>query len=162
MSQRHAIQEGATFHITTNTRRKIPWLTAEGIPRIVIDNLVMTRNIQRAEIFAFCILPDHMHILIRPGEQGLSKFMHSFKRNSAWHINQVIPVAEVHEPQLRNVNHFIWQKGFHDERIQSDKQRSHAWRYITENALHHGLTETIEDWPWTSLHWEHLLDPMEW
>ena len=183
MSQRHATQEG-TFHVTTNTKGKISWLTFSGVPKIIMDNLVMTRNVQHAEIFAFCILPDHMHILVRPGKKGLSKFMQSFKRNAAKDVRYCLngraekhidteyrsgdsgisawTAANADSPlRLSNTICISWQKGFHDERIQDDRQRSHAWRYITENALHHGLTENIDDWPWTSVHWEKILDPME-
>jgi REP element-mobilizing transposase RayT len=105
---------GGTFHVTTNAKQKVPWCTEKGVPEIIIDNLVMTKNLHKAEIFAFCILPDHMHLLLRPGSNGLSAFMHSFKRNSTWQINQMykpIAVAGVHEPRLRHVN---WQNGFHD------------------------------------------------
>jgi REP element-mobilizing transposase RayT len=89
MAQKHGFQHG-TFHITTNTRGKVPWCTYEGIPQILIDNLVMTRNVLKAELYAFCILPDHMHILLNPGKKGLGRFMHSFKKNSSRDIQTVM------------------------------------------------------------------------
>ncbi|MFA7682017.1 MAG: transposase [Candidatus Peribacteraceae bacterium] len=82
MTKQRILQQG-TFHVTTNTKNKLPWCTWPGVPEILIDNLVMTRNLQKAELFAFCILPDHMHLVLRPGPDGLSAFMHSFKRNSS-------------------------------------------------------------------------------
>src|SRR3989344_2706209 len=81
MTQRHGMQIG-TFHITTNSKKKIPWCTHRGIPELLIDNLLMTKNLHGAKIFGFCILPDHIHLLLEPGEKGLSNFMHSFKRNA--------------------------------------------------------------------------------
>ncbi|MBM3227272.1 hypothetical protein FJZ27_00185 [Candidatus Peribacteria bacterium] len=102
MTQQHSEQHG-TFHITTNAYGKIPWLTRPGIPEVVIDHLRMTRNVQQAKVYAFCILPDHMHIIVRPGVKGLSAFMQSFKRNSSWHIQMLHrpSVAEIHESPLR-------------------------------------------------------------
>lgn len=82
MPQRHPEQHG-TFHITTNTRERSTWCTLPGVPEILIDNLRMTARLHEAEIIAFCILPDHVHFIVRPGEKGLSAFMHSFKRNCA-------------------------------------------------------------------------------
>jgi REP element-mobilizing transposase RayT len=190
MSQKHYSQNGV-FHVTTNTKNKVPWLTENDIPQMLIDNLVMTRNQHQAKVFAFCILPDHMHILLEPGEKGLSAFMHSFKRNSAINANILCSAgshsraykgshsrsyrrpcsctshacndAGVCEPRLREhvIENVYWQPGYHDERIRDSRQRKNAIGYIQYNATRHGLVKNIDDWPWTSLHFSHLLDPME-
>lgn len=120
-------KQRGVFHVITNTRGRMPWCTFPGIPEILIDNLNMTRNLHDACIYAFCILPDHIHIVMKPGMKGLSAFMHSFKRNSSWHVRQCMftttaagvhvsrfpmrmkpenlpfrrTAAEVHEPLLR-------------------------------------------------------------
>ncbi len=166
MTQKHISQFG-TFHITTNTKGKVPWLVSQNIPEILIDNLIMTKNLHKAELYAFCILPNHMHILLKPGELGLSAFMHSFKRNSSWHVRNILnptkvvhelhPAAEVHEPPLRE--DIGWQKGFHDERIRDARQRTNALTYIQYNAWKHGMRSYPENWPWSSLHFQHLIDP---
>ncbi|MBU0458575.1 transposase [Patescibacteria group bacterium] len=81
MTQTHYAQFG-TFHITTNTKNGVPWLTLPEVPQILIDNLVMTKNLKKTKIFAFNILPTHMHIILSVMEKRLSEFMHSFKRNA--------------------------------------------------------------------------------
>lgn len=82
MGQRHS-QESGIFHLTTNARGRISWLTFPGVPEILIDNLCMTRHVCGAKIHAFNVLPDHMHIILSSGALGVSRFMHSFKRNSS-------------------------------------------------------------------------------
>ncbi|MDO8468667.1 MAG: transposase [Candidatus Peribacter sp.] len=170
MPPQHSRQYG-TFHITTNTREKVAWCTLRGIPELLIDNLLMTRNIQNARVHAFCILPDHMHIIMSPGKQGLSAFMHSFKRNSSWHIRQCFSLAAgVHEPRLPDETKTIltlktgdihWQNGFHDERIRDAVQRSNALTYVQYNAWRHGLTADPEGWLWSSLRFPDLIDLTE-
>lgn len=180
MGQKHYAQAG-TFHITTNTFGKIPWCTTEGVPQVIIDNLVMTRNLHDAKLYAFCILPDHVHLILSPGKKGLSVFMHSFKRNISKDVTKVLNLkrsagsltrascshrgAGVDEPRLREESNaqkrFRWQNGFFDERIQTSDQRATALAYVQGNAMKHGLVTDILDWPWTSLHFEHLLDAME-
>jgi putative transposase len=173
MSQKHGIQIG-TFHITTNTRNRFPWLTMDRVSEILIDNLVLTRNVYGAQLYAFCILPDHMHIIVSPGERGISAFMHSYKRNSSINVAQIIRSAGSHtrasllnrgagvyEPRLRKQKIYAWQNGFHDERIRDSRQRSETLGYVHGNAMKHGFVTDILDWPWTSLHFPHLLDPME-
>jgi REP element-mobilizing transposase RayT len=216
MSQRHGVQHGL-FHITTNARGKIPWCTLGDVPRIILDNLIMTRNMQHAELYAFCILPDHVHIIMSPSSKGLSAFVHSWKRNTMRDVRRLLPttevqdnhigyVAEVRDNHVGNVaevrdNHVgnvaevrnlrvnkyenlgehergrygssatisvgidpslvYWQKSFHDERIRDSQQRSATLAYIQGNAMKHGLVTNITDWPWTSLHFPELLDPMD-
>lgn len=55
----------------------------------------------------------------------------------------------------------FWQKSFHDERIRNAQQRSSALAYVQGNAMKHGLVTNITDWPWASLHFPELLDPMD-
>ncbi len=82
MVQRRMGQYG-TFHITTNAEEGVQWCTLPGIPEMLIDNLIATKNLHGALIHAFCILDDHMHIILTAGQKGVSNFMHSFKRNSS-------------------------------------------------------------------------------
>lgn len=141
------------------------------IPNILIDNLFVTRNQHEACIFAFCVLPWHMHFIVQPGEKGLSAFMHSFKRNSSKDVRYVLIGAYENLPDgstgnrtraaenadLEQAEFTGWQRGFHDELIRDDRQLEKAVIYVQENALKHHLVENAEDWPWTSLHYEHLL-----
>ena len=177
MTQRHFEQKGI-FHVTTNAKQKIPWLTWKNVPETLIDKLHMTRNMQKAAIYAFCILPNHMHIIVRPGEKGLSAFMHSFKRNAMKDIRSFRSgrsrssaterrtdiVQIMHKPPLRNGESPIvleWQKGFHDERIESADQLENTLAYVRCNAWRHGLVEAPQDWPWSSIHFPFIVDPVE-
>ena len=54
-----------------------------------------------------------------------------------------------------------WQNGFYDERVRDPTQRSNVLSYIKYNAVSHHLVDDIEQWSWSSLHYKHLLDPME-
>ncbi len=184
MTQYHGAQEGL-FHVTTNARGRMPWCTIPGVPEIIIDNLRMTRHLYGAKIHAFCILPDHVHMIVIPGTRGLSDFVHSFKRNSSWQIRRSLSAAEVHEPPLRATNTMYmredsrifatetgdaptgdieftgWQKGFHDERIRDDRQKDAAFVYVRGNAAHHGLVSDPADWQWSSLHFFEVVDALE-
>jgi len=150
MSQKHYQQTYAIFHITTNTKDAIPWCTSKSIPMILIKHLCVTRDIYQTQIFAFCILPDHVHCILCPRPKGISKFMQSFKSNSTKEVRKNQQFALV-----------AWQQGFHDEGIRDSAQRSAAIGYVQGNAMKHGLVKEITDWPWTSLHFPSFIDPME-
>lgn len=156
MTQRHFAQQGI-FHVTTNAKQKIPWLTWSGIPEILMDNLWMTRNVYRAEVFAFCILPDHMHIVLRPGERGLSRFMHSFKRNAIKDVRRFCSGRSLSSATKT----IAWQKSYYDEQIETDDQRENALAYVRCNAWRHRLVDDPKDWAWSSIHFPAIVDSVE-
>ncbi len=171
MSQRHGAQHG-TFHITINAFERIPWCTLHRTPILIIDNLVLTRNIQKARLHAFCILPNHLHVLLCPGNKGLSAFVQSFKSNCTKDVREHLGKNAALPPQLGRrvpasykkselLSLIHWQNGFHDERIRDDRQRSAALAYIQCNGSRHHLVKNAMDWPWTSLHFPHIIDPMD-
>ena len=139
------------FHVTTNTQDRRRVCLKKGIPELLIHTLDATRSIHGAKLHAFCILPNHIHLLA-PGEKGLSKFMQTFKSNSTKEIRK----------QYKHLSKtFRWQAGFYDERIRDERQRSAALHYILGNAVKHKLVKEIMDYPWTSLHFPSLIDPLD-
>ena len=184
MTQRHVAQRGL-FHVTTNAKGRIPWCTFSGIPEILIENLFMTRNLHRARVFAFCILPDHQHLIVSPGEAGLSAFMHSFIRNAMRDIRSLFghsdpaPTSTFPPSQRKivssasftdsasqmvfvraqyTIDDIAWQKSFHDEILRDTPQRDAALAYVRGNAARHGLVTDPADWPWSSLRFPGLVD----
>lgn len=180
MSQPHGEQHGL-FHITTNTYRRIPWCTESGVPQLIIDNLFMTRNVHQARVFAFCILPDHVHSIVSPGERGISQFMQSWKSHTSRDVRNfassaaeshgfplqgrsISTVGESHGSRLQQeqMEDFgLWQKSFYDERIRNEKQYINALQYVRINAYKHGLSPTPQAWPWCSTHFMDRMDSID-
>ena len=183
MAQFHPIQHG-TFLITTNAKDRQPWCLFKNTPVILINTLVIAKRIQKAKVYAFCILPDHMHIVLSPGERGLSAFMKSFKENSSREIRRyrkhcinefgivsadvdvgadnatnIPPHADaVVGASQSGINLFHgWQHGFDSRGIGTDAGMNSAINYVESNAARHRLVRHSIDWPWTSLHFPHLL-----
>ncbi|MBU2213301.1 transposase [Patescibacteria group bacterium] len=160
MPQKHYVQSGM-LHITTNTQNGVPWCTWKGIPEILMNNLGATRNLYNGKIYAFCILPSHMHILLNPGEKGVSAFMQSFKSNSSKDVRSMLPPTQQRRRVAATLNDIHWQKGFYDEIIEDNRQRDNAYDYIVYNPIRHSLVQNINHWPWSSIHFPYMLDTME-
>ena len=122
MSQKHVEQFG-TFHITTNARGRVPWCTMEGIPEILIRDLKTASELFEVEIKAFCVLPNHMHILCFTGPKGLSRFIQSFKSNSSRNIRRFT--------RSRSSEHVLRATGTYA--LQRNTVRTRTWIY--ENIL---------------------------
>ncbi len=164
MPQHRDIQFGI-FHVTTRTADSRPWCTQLDIPEILIENLRLSRAAQAAKLYAFNVLPNHMHIILSPGTKGLSRFMQSFKSNGVKdvrdHLRKTMIVPQRRGVAAAGIKGIAWQKSFFDERIRDSRQCGMAMAYVQGNAMHHSLVTGILDWPWTSLHFPHLLDEME-
>jgi REP element-mobilizing transposase RayT len=101
MPQYHYAQFGIV-HVTTNAHGKQPWCTMSGIPDILIETLFLVRSLQKAKLYAFCILPTHAHLILSPGEKGLSSFMHSFKTNSSKNVKSFVANLQITATRCRS------------------------------------------------------------
>jgi len=59
---------------------------------------------QSAQLHAFCILPDHVHIIMSPGMKGLSAFVHSWKRNTMRDVRRLLPTNIDHAHHVTEVD----------------------------------------------------------
>ena len=161
MGQQHELQEG-TFHITTNARGRVPWLTLPGVPELIILNLHWTKILYEAKVYAFCVLPNHFHMVIRiPEGRSMSRFVQSFKSNSARDIGEYLKNLPSGEPGLAACRTLFtsWQKGFHTHYL--EQSFYNALNYVHYNAFRHHLVEDPLDWPWSSLVRTEILDGFE-
>ncbi len=163
MAQQHTMQEGL-FLVTTNAKRRVPWLTMPGVPEVLIWNLAFERDLFGARLYAFNILPNHMHIILNPGERGISKFMQSFKTNSMKKIRYFLSSDEhvLVAKEIITIDHIRWQHSFHLRALTGDRAITAALAYVQHNAVHHHLVDDTTNWPWSSVHYPHLVDPMTW
>ncbi|GMU34524.1 MAG: transposase [Planctomycetia bacterium] len=85
----------------------------------------------RFYLAAYCLMPDHMHVLLSPAGSGLSvgQFIGRFKgktTNESWKLDWRGP---------------LWQPRFHDHIVRRDESIRDTARYIIENALKAGFGE---------------------
>jgi len=95
------------------------------------------------ELFAYCLMPNHWHLLLSPRADGaLSRFMHWLTTTHArrWQtVRGLDGQGAVYQGRFRSIavstdRHFLW-----------------VGRYIERNPLRASLVERAEDWPWSSL-----------
>jgi len=103
---------------------------------------------KRYELFAACVIPDHVHFLIQPWPKenddagnvvfwSLKELLHSIKSYSAHAINK----AE----RERGV---VWEKERFDRYIRSEPDLIEKFNYILRNPWDSGVARQNEDYPW--------------
>jgi RecG-like helicase/REP element-mobilizing transposase RayT len=116
--------------------------------RSIVLNLLRHFHNRRYELFAACVMPDHVHLLIQPWPKGnddkgnvifwpLSELMHSIKSFSAHEINK-----------LGDQTSAVWEKERFDRYVRSDRDLAEKFHYILRNPWDSGVAGQNEDYPW--------------
>jgi len=113
------------------------WLKEDAVARIVEDALLRFDGV-RYRLFAWTIMPNHVHTLIEPKpNQVLGKIVSSWKRFSARMANR----------HLRRSGPF-WQDDYWDTYIRNERHFLSTISYIEHNAVKAGLVSDPASWPW--------------
>lgn len=98
------------------------------------------KNRYQVSLFAFCLMPNHIHLLVRPTHaEDLSRWMH-------WLMSSHVRKYQAH---YGGVGH-VWQGRYKSFLIQADNHLLMVARYIEGNPVRAGLTKTALEWPWSS------------
>src|SRR5207249_7728311 len=135
----------AKYAITFNTRSR---RTLSERARDVVLESIRRWDGRRYELFAACVMPDHVHLLIEPmverqNESGnsvffsLSKILHSIKCFTANRINKI---EKVNEP--------VWESESFDRMIRSESDLQEKFEYIMRNPWDAGIAKPTDDYPW--------------
>ncbi|MDI7259748.1 MAG: transposase [Thermodesulfobacteriota bacterium] len=73
--------EDRPIHVTICADGKKNIFDSEVNAKIVINELLKTAKDLRFRILCYCLMPDHLHVIVSPGESNLSfsKFLNTFK-----------------------------------------------------------------------------------
>lgn len=92
------------------------------------------------KFIAYCIMPDHYHLLIKIlGDDKISKYINDVENSYTRFFNTK---NERKGP--------LWQSAFKAARIKNNEQLLHVSRYIHLNPTTNNLVENPEDWTFSS------------
>lgn len=130
------------------------------------------------KLFGFVIIPNHIHLLLMPNDKmNISEVIHRIKGNFAYQylmarnhkgsatrrddrwLDKNNPLFRVADPlwvegtkRQRLRIRPIWQKSFYDHAIRNDLDFIEKLNYIHGNPIKHGLTDNLDNYPWSSYH----------
>ena len=99
---------------------------------------------ERVTILAYCLMPNHYHLLLRPLDDELSKYMQVFSISYTKAINK----------RYSRVGG-MFQGSFQAKFIDRDEYLIHISRYIHLNPVHAGIVKYPEEWQYSS-YLEHI------
>lgn len=103
-----------------------------------LRHLVNARNKTQLKIIAWCLMDNHVHLLVEDEHRAISKLMQSLSSAYAIYFNRK------HE----RVGH-LFQDRFNSTPVTSDAHLLEAVQYIHYNPVKAGICK-MEDYPWSS------------
>ena len=130
---------GHPHHVTQRGNRRELTFFEEGDYALYLDLLAEASQRNGVEIWSYCLMPNHVHIIAVPSdEDGLSQTFSQLHRRYTGYINA----------RLRVTGH-LWQGRFGSVAM-DEAHLHHCFRYVALNPVRARLVERAEDWRWSS------------
>ena len=140
---------GVIYHVLNrgNGRMRI-FRKAEDYPPFL---QLMAEAKERAdvEIFGYCLMPNHWHVVLRPaGDEDLAAYF-------SWLTNTHVKRYRSH---YQGTSGHLYQGRYKSFPVQQDAYLLTLLRYVEANPLRAKLVRRAEDWKWSSLAKNDLVD----
>jgi REP-associated tyrosine transposase len=148
---------GTVRLITFSCQGRLPLLANPEIYKLFLDSLDRARVRYGMAVYAFVLMPEHVHLLVEPGSTSLDRPLLSLKLSVAKQV--VARWNELRAPILDKLTansgkpRFWLKGGGHDRNIRDRDEFSRVVRYIHRNPVERALVERPQDWQWSSVHW---------
>jgi len=142
----HFERPWAKYMVTFSTAEKR--LLSPAARDIVLESLLFVDRQRRWQLYAACVMPDHVHALFEPqikekDPEGnpvfwpLTELLHSVKSFTAHEINKA---EQVSGP--------VWEKESFDRMIRSDADLEEKFHYICGNPWDNGVVQMTGPYKW--------------
>ncbi len=110
-------------------------------PRVAacVEEAMRFHHGQRYELLAWCVMPNHVHVLVQVWDWPLAKMLQNWKSIMAVKSNRIL-----------GRNGAFWQREYWDTFMRSEEQEKTAIRYVESNPAKAKLCPVAEDWPFSS------------
>jgi putative transposase len=125
----------ATYFITLCTNGKQAYFRKPQVAQYIADEInYRARTAEEILVFAYCIMPDHLHLLLKLNDgygKTLQNWVAAFKRYTARLLNQ-----------LENITP-LWQNNFYEHVVRTDESMKGIAEYIVHNPIRKNM---VSDW----------------
>jgi putative transposase len=139
-----APQEIRTYFVTTVTASRRRLFQVNRNAELLMDTLQDQRSKGRIALHAFCLMPDHVYLMLTPAfDVSLEKAMQYVKGGFSFRLKSKIDV---------------WERSFDSRRILDPADFAGRIRYIHENPVQADIAAQSEDYAFSSAGRQQLVD----
>jgi REP element-mobilizing transposase RayT len=128
-------QAGRAFSVTIATRNRVPFFLDMGFGSHCVDLLRRVCDSTQTKCFAYCLMPDHVDLLLGLGDFSLSSVVGSWK-SLCYQARNAIEPGEV-----------LWQHSFFDRAVRKQDDLRQAAEYVLNNPVRAGLVADFRAYP---------------
>jgi len=147
-----------TYFITLTVRDWVAVFTRNEYKDLLLENLKYCQQNKGLEIFAWCIMSNHLHLIVRAGNLfPLQDIFRDFKKHTSKLMQQAITnnLKESRKKcllqQFNTSKGFrLWQEGNHPIELWSNKVIFQKLNYIHQNPVEAGFVFRAEDYSYSS------------
>lgn len=149
--------QGAVHFVTFTVHQWVDVFTRDLYCEELIKNLKYCQENRGLEIFAWVIMTNHCHLIVRAKNEDLSDIIRDFKKFTA---KKILSLIENNPFESRNIwigkmlridnRIWFWEGGYHGEEIYSKQFYDTKVNYIHMNPVRAGWVEKEEDFIWSS------------
>jgi putative transposase len=144
MRKLRMLRDGAEYHVTARINRSEMILSPEEEKTLLLMVIKRAKKRYRFQIKNFCIMNNHLHLLIRPGEnESLSRIMQ-------W----ILSVFAMAWNRKHNLKGHVWGERFYSRIIEGIVDFLWVFIYIDDNPVYAQLVDSSWKWKFGGL-WHH-------
>ncbi|MDH3628946.1 MAG: transposase [Acidobacteriota bacterium] len=143
------VMPGYPHHVIQRGHNRQPLFSREEHYKSYLRTLVEWKQQFKCKVFAFCLMTNHVHMVIEPGEDptSLGRLMKRLGGRYTRFINR-----------LEERTGTVWEGRFKSSPIDTDPYLMACFRYIELNPVRAGMVASPAQYPWSS-YAHHAISP---
>lgn len=144
---------GIPAHIVQRGHDRDVVFIEQGDRQYYLDNLVEAKDRYDIDVHAFCLMTNHVHLLISPGPEAatISEFMRVLAARQTRHINK-----------RGNRTGTLWEGRFKASLVDTSSYVLACYRYIELNPVRAGMVRHPAEYEWSSYRHNAGIEQSDW
>ena len=135
-----ALADNCCYHLVNRGNGRQQIFHKDGDYRAFVELLLQEREKYAVGVLAWCLMPNHFHILVRPEE--------ATQHNKWMHWVMTTHVRRYHKHY--GTSGHVWQGRYKSFLVKNDEHLLTVARYIEGNPIRATLAASALQWPWSS------------
>jgi REP element-mobilizing transposase RayT len=131
--------ESGVYHIVLRGLNRQTLFYDDEDKAVFLNRVKLAKDKYNFKLYAFCLMGNHVHILLKEQEQDLARIMRKILSSYVYWYNS----------KYERIGN-LFQDRFKSEPIENDRYLLCAARYIHQNPIKAGLASNISDYDWSS------------
>jgi putative transposase len=140
--------KGGTYFFTLITHNRNKLFASSKTRELFLEALEHVRIYHPFTLIAYCILPDHIHLLIKLPEDddNFSTRISEIKKRFTKQYRAKNNISQSKNSLVKQQNISLWKDRFWEHYIRDENDLSRHIEYIHFNPVKHGLVNQTKDW----------------